>query len=470
MKTTKKITAIVLSALMVLAMSVMAFAVGTDGKITVTNATEGQTYSIYQIFDLQSYDAEKNHYSYTIVDAWADFVATQTDFVTVDKDGFISIVDGADEAKAAEFAKEAIAYAQAEATKIAPTATKAADAGTVEFTGLSLGYYLVDSTTGTLCSLDTTNPTVEIEDKNPAPSVDKNIVEGETQTKENDVNIGDTVNYEITVTLQPGAQNYVLHDALSEGLTLDAESIVVSIAAENYTLKTDDFAEGDTCDFEIAFTKEYLDTITEETVVTVTYSAVLNENAVTEAEGNTNEVKLVYGENNNLETDPVKTVTKTYEFDIVKTTSDATVLDGAIFELYDENDAKVELVDLGNGNYRVATEDDETTTTTIAAGVANIYGVDAGSYYLKETVAPTGYNAVKDDIAVVVTANNNATIETVEEVEKWSKGGIQVINKTGAELPETGGIGTTIFYVVGALLVVGAVIVLVAKRRMKTEA
>ena len=462
MKTSKKITAIVLSALLVFAMSVMAFAIGTDGKITVTNATENQTYEIYQIFDLQSYDADKNHYSYTVAPAWEAFVETQAG-VDVDDDGFVSINDTFD---AAEFAKAAIAYAQAEETKIAPTATKTAEGTTVEFAGLSLGYYLVDSTTGTLCSLDTTNPTVEIEDKNPAPSVDKNIVEGEAETKENDANIGDTVNFEITVTLQPGAENYVLHDVLSEGLTLN-DDIVADIDAANYTV-TKDLDDG--CDFELAFTKAYLDTITAETVVTVTYSAVLNENATTEATGNTNEVKLVYGEDNDLETDPVKTTTYTYEFDIVKTTTDAAVLEGAIFELYNENDEKVALIDLGNGDYRVAMKDEANTVTEIHAGVANIYGVDEGSYYLKETQAPTGYNAIKDDIAVEVTANNNATVETVDEVEKWTAGGIQVINKTGAELPATGGIGTTIFYVVGALLVVGAVIVLVAKRRMKVEA
>lgn len=462
MKTSKKITAIVLSALLVFAMSVMAFAIGTDGKITVTNATENQTYEIYQIFDLQSYDADKNHYSYTVAPAWEAFVETQAG-VDVDDDGFVSINDTFD---AAEFAKAAIAYAQAEETKIAPTATKTAEGTTVEFAGLSLGYYLVDSTTGTLCSLDTTNPTVEIEDKNPAPSVDKNIVEGEAETKENDANIGDTVNFEITVTLQPGAENYVLHDVLSDGLTLN-DDIVADIDAAYYNV-TKGLEDG--CDFELAFTKAYLDTITEETVVTVTYSAVLNENATTEATGNTNEVKLVYGEENDLETDPVKTVTKTYEFDIVKTDSDAVVLDGAKFELYDEADEKIALIDLGNGEYRVAKDGEENTVTEINAGVANIYGIDAGSYYLKETAAPAGYNEIKDNIAVEVTANNNATVETVDEVEKWTAGGIQVINKTGAELPATGGIGTTIFYVVGALLVVGAVIVLVAKKRMKVEA
>lgn len=464
MKTMKKTMAIVLSVLMVLAMSLMASAIGTDGKITVTNATAGQTYDIYQIFDLQSYDAEANHYSYTVTEAWAAFVATQTDFVTVDKDGFIEIVDGAD---AAAFAKAAIAYAQAEATKIAPTASQEATGETVEFTGLSLGYYLVDSTTGTLCSLDTTNPEVEIEDKNPAPSIDKDIVEGDTTTKENDVNIGDTVNYKITVTLQPGAENYVLHDVLSDGLTLNGD-VTASIDAANYVVTTEDLE--DDCDFELAFTKAYLDTITQETVVTVTYSATLNENAVTTAEGNTNEVKLVYGEDNDLETDPVKTTTYTYEFDIVKTTVDAAVLEGAEFELYNENDEKVALIDLGEGKYRVAMDGETNTVTTISAGVANIYGVDEGSYYLKETKAPVGYNEVKDDIAVEVSANNNATVEAVDEVLTWKEGGIQVINKTGAELPSTGGIGTTMFYIVGALLVAGAAIVLIAKRRMKSEA
>lgn len=460
MKNLKKSMAVVLSVLMVLAMSVMAFAIGTDGKITVTNATDGQTYSIYQIFDLQSFDAENNRYSYTVVEAWKDFVATQTAFVTVDADGYVEIVDGAD---AAEFAKAAIAYAQADATKIAPTETKLADSATVEFTGLSLGYYLVDSTTGTICSLDTTNPTVEIEDKNPAPSVDKNIIEEDAETKENDVNIGDTVNYEITVTLQPGAENYVLHDTLSDGLTLN-ENVTASIDAANYTVT---YGAEDGCDFELVFTKEYLDTITAETVVTVTYSAVLNENAVTAVTGNTNEVKLVYGEENDLETDPVKTVTKTYEFDVVKTDSDAKVIDGAKFELYNEaKTEKIALVDLGDGNYRVATDADTATVTEIAAGVANIKGLDAGTYYLRETEAPKGYNALKDDREVVISENNNATVAD----GVYENGGIQIINKTGIELPSTGGIGTTIFYVAGALLVAAALIVLVSKRRMNCEA
>ena len=463
MKTIKKTMALALSVLLVLAMSVMAFATGTDGEITVTNAVEGQTYTIYQIFDLQSYDADKNTYSYTVVEAWKDFVAAQTDFVTVDEDGYISIVDGAD---AAEFAKEAIAYA--EENGIAATETKKAEGATVAFTGLSLGYYLVDSTTGTLCSLDTTNPKVQIEDKNPAPSVDKNIVEGEAEVKTNDANIGDTVNYEITVTLQPGAENYVLHDVLSDGLTLN-EDVTADIDAANYEVKYADLE--DACDFELVFTKAYLDTITAETVVTVTYTAVLNENAVTTDAGNTNTVKLVYGEENDLETNPVTTITKTYEFDIVKTTEDAAVLEGAKFELYNAaKTEKIALVNLGEGNYRVATADDAVTVTEIAAGIANIYGIDAGTYYLRETAAPAGYNALKDDIEVVVAANNNATVETVEEVETWKEGGIQVINKTGAELPDTGSIGTTIFYIVGAVLIVGAVVVLVAKKRMKSEA
>ncbi|WP_419042710.1 isopeptide-forming domain-containing fimbrial protein [Holdemanella porci] len=127
----------------------------------------------------------------------------------------------------------------------------------VQFTGLGLGYYLVDSSVGTLCSLDTTKPAATIQEKNGVPSVDKIITSGgvvSADGKSNSASIGDTVYFQTTITAQPGAQSYVLHDKMTEGLTLDSTSIKVqkdntNLEETNYKLITSDFKDG--CTFEI---------------------------------------------------------------------------------------------------------------------------------------------------------------------------------------------------------------------------
>ena len=226
MKMFKKLAGLLLAMIMVFSMSTVAFAAhGTNddsGSITINNAVEGHTYNAYQILVLESYNTDAKAYAYKANDAWKGWLETQTQYVSIDAQGYVTWVKGADPAA---FAKAALAHATEESIK--PDATKTADGTAVSFTGLNLGYYLIDTTLGTLCSLDTTTPDVQMQEKNEVPSQKKEVQEDSDDSwgDENTAEIGDTVNYRTTINAKPGAQKYVLHDEMSAGLTLDPDSI-----------------------------------------------------------------------------------------------------------------------------------------------------------------------------------------------------------------------------------------------------
>lgn len=468
----KKFVSVLLALAMTLALSVSALAANgyndNSGTITIDNAVVGKTYTIYEILKLESYnnDATPKAYSYKATDTWVDFINgndIKDVYVKVDGQGYVTWVDGA---SVADFAAKAKIYAE----KLdANQGKKTADSSKVEFTGLNLGYYLVVSDLGALCSLDTTEPNVIIKEKNGEPTIDKKVQEGANWGETNDANIGDTVNFETTINVIDGQpKNYVLHDKMSDGLTLDATSVKVyrngTVLTTGYTLVTD--AE-DKCTFEIHFADG---TLVANDVVKVTYSALLNEKAVIAGAGNPNETRLTYGDNAHTEWD--KTTTYTYKFDLVKTKADNTLLTGAEFKLYDAKTGgnEIALVKEADGTYRVATGAEKNAegfqSATIEAGSVTIKGLDSGTYYLEETKAPAGYNVLPERVEVKIEgANLNATMDG----STWTAGGVHVINNTGTELPSTGGMGTTIFYVLGGVLMAGAFVLLVVRKRMRTE-
>lgn len=468
MKRTKRIASVLLALVMALSLITTAFAAGETGSITIDNAVVGKTYTIYRIFDLNSHNNDYTAINYKVSTKWAAFFqdgAKGHDYVTIDDQGYVTWKVGADKAA---FAADAYAFAQAE--HIADDGKKTADSSTVKFENLTLGYYLVQSDLGVLCSLDTTMPDVTIKEKNSKPTVDKQVQENSNSNwgDTNDANIGDTVNFKTTINVVDGQpKNYVLHDKMSNGLTFDAGSVEVKIGDRTLTLGSDYTLIAnpkDGCTFEIEFKENVLKP---NDVVIVTYSATLNEKAVIYPEPNTNETKLVYGEGSETTWDETKTFT--YQFDLVKTKTDKTVLDGAEFKLYDAKTEgnEIALIDEGNGVYRVATAAEKAAegfvSATIKAGKVTIKGLDSGTYYLEETKAPAGYNVLAERVEVKIDhANLTATVEG----DTYVSGGVQVINQTGAELPSTGGIGTTVFYVVGGLLVVAAGVLLVTRKRM----
>lgn len=464
MKKTKRIATVLLALVMVLSLSVCAFAAGTN-SITVNGAQGGETYKIYKMLDLKV-DLGKNAYSYTVNDKWNAFFTGEgagAAYVTINDAGYVTWKAGMDTAENMEaFAKAAANYATVKGVAAVATQTPAAD-GSLVFENLDAGYYLITSTNGTLAMVDTTpaNPNPAVEEKNPNPTVDKEVMEDSTNKwgDSNSAQIGDTVYFRTTVNLQHGAKNYVLHDKMGDELTLNADSITVEGLTKDtdYTVVTTGLTDG--CDFEVRFTQSYLDTIAAPKTLVVTYSAVLNEKAKVESAA-LNETMLTWGDANHTEWD--KTETKTYEFTVNKyAASDAAKnpLAGAVFQLKDAKNNVVKLVKVSDTEYRVANGNEAGAVdsfTTVATGNIVIKGVDLDNYTLVEIAAPEGYNMLKDPVKVIVKADNALVVE--------------VPNNTGAELPSTGGIGTTIFYVVGGILVVGAAVVLTTRKRMEKNA
>lgn len=485
----KKFISFLLTIIMVFSMAVSVFATsGTNdstGKITISNAAKGETYKVYQLLVLESFDTDKDAYSYKAVPVWESWLRSQEAYLSFDEQG--GYVSWKKDADPAAFAKLALVEAKRleqlpaeNPEKITPI-SKTAEGNTVVFDNLNLGYYLVDTTLGTLCFLDTTAKEVTIAEKNEEPTVDKEVKEDSTNKygKENTAQIGDTVEFRTTLHAQKGAQSYVLHDKMTEGLTLNQNSIIIEGLEEgtDYTVQFDrphpkkDGTTDYICAFEITFSQAYLDRMEEDTDLVLTYTANLNEKAVISTGANLNDTRLEYGEASTTEWK--QTETKTFKFGLVKTDKENKLLTGAQFELYDAKTGgnKIALVKEATGVYRVATEAERTTgsfvSAVIEAGKVEIKGLDADTYYLEEIKAPDGFNKLKERREVKMEGGNNTI---TMDGDLYKEGGVQVVNNKGTELPSTGGMGTTILYIAGALLILAAAAVLLLKKYFHKEA
>ena len=472
----KKLFAVLLALTLVLSMGTIALAAG-DGSITVDNAVNGEIYTIYKMFSYEPVAGSTNQGRYTVVGGWEAFIAEGGDgavYLGIDADADTIVWKGSvaedgtpDAAEVAALAKAAVAYAKA--NKIEATDSDEAENGKAEFTGLELGYYAVDTSLGTICSLTTTNKTANVSEKNNGATIDKKIVEDNKLVDANNVAIGDTVNYQSIVTAGKGTVNYVIHDTMSEGLTFKNDSVVVTYNGEtlvagedkDYVLSVPGTACEDGCTFEIDFTDTFEAKLSENDKVYVTYSATLNDKAVIGSTGNPNEIYLTYG--NAQESTKDYVITYTTKLTIDKVDVNDAPLAGAGFTLY-------------KGDVAIGEEVSGDDLTTFVWT-----GLSEGSYKLVETTVPEGYNKAKDitftiecaEPKEVTAADNTATWSTtsteIAVVENSVFEG-KVVNNTGTLLPETGGIGTTIFYVVGGLLMVAAFVLLVSKKRMASFA
>ena len=465
-KTFKKLFAALLAAALVLAMAVPAFAVSnaTKGSITIDGTVSGETYTIYRMFKLDSYNAESNTYSYTVESDWEGFFKTGAggNYITLDGQNHPTwtAADENDSTTVAAFAKAALAWA---ADKKISGTKETATGDTVTFSSLDLGYYLVDSSLGALCGLNTTNPDATIKEKNEKPEIKKEVqTSAGDWSSENNAKIGDTVEYKVEIKVADGAQKYTVTDTMSKGLTFNNSSLKVTA---NDAVTTDYTLTSTTNGFTLVLPETYVSTLTKGTTIIVTYNATLNKDAVIDGDGNANEVKLSYGNHQN--TVPSKVTTKSYQFDLVKVDGTTNkLLDGAEFELAD-GETKLSFVKDTAGNYRVATagEDGATTTITVKGGKVNIYGLAGKTYTLTETKAPDGYNKLVTPETVNLTEGSEA--HATFDADVYKDGGVVVKNNAGTVLPSTGGMGTTLFYVVGGGLMVAAVVLLVTKKRME---
>ena len=486
MKHARKLASLLLALVMVFALAVTAFADGTTGSITVDNPVAGQTYTAYKIFDVV-YDTA-NHYSYTIDSSneWYDTVSAYTKdtkhglTLTKVNESATYVVTTDNVFSAPDFAA---------ALKAAVTDKNGSELtggnGSVSVSNLPLGYYFVTSATGALCNLTTTNPAVTIHDKNDMPF--------EKKVDKTNVDVGQTVNYTVTGKVPDytgfTTYTYKVADTMSAGLTFNKD-VKVTVggtdvtSACTITLAVNNNANSFTVTIPV---KSYQ--IGAE--IKVTYSAVVNEKAI--AKIATNKAELTYSNN---PTDSTKTTTtppqeqKVYSSKIVidkyETGKKNTKLPGAIFVLYKRGEGTA--TKPTSGDYDTVTNNstttyyprsyykynDDTTTagakvewaeaqaqatpkTTDSKGIATFDGLANGTYYLVETKAPAGYNQLTAPVVVEVKGGTTeADLSVTAEVE----------NSAGALLPSTGGMGTTIFYVLGSILVIGAVVLLVTKKRM----
>ncbi len=500
MKHARKLASLLLALVMVFALATTAFAQdvtvadGGKGSITISNAAKGETYAIYKLFDATvSEDGSSIAYTGTIPDGLNTYFAK-------DENGYISATDAA---KNGENMSEGLKTALKDWTAtVKATAKIESDGSALHFTGLAYGYYVVTTTQGDqLISVDSTKPNAAIVDKNSSTPRDL------TKTASSkDVSIGDTVTYTVRFKTSnyDGAGedakkivSYTIEDTLPDFLTdVKVTSIIVDNDGNNATTKDQTTVDAQFVDKKIVI--DWCDKATNQflydngATITITYTAVVTDKAAIDGIGNTNKVTVTWTTEGGVEPGPgkvedVETI-YTYAIALKKVNDKGNALPGAVFEFpfYVKSTP-----DATDGAYIYAgTEAAAGLTnqiTTPEDGVIVVKGVKAGTYKIKEVTAPAGYNKLTAPVTVeaaktgetsthttvyldengkVVDKKDAKGTEVKVDIDNIAATAVVVVNKAGTELPSTGGMGTTVFYVLGSVLVLGAVVLLVTKKRM----
>ena len=543
MKNTKKLLALLLVVVMTMALGTAAFAADTS-DITI-NTTNNHTYKIYQLL--------KGDVSASVSGGDVDKLANITagaNLNTTDVDAFIAAVK--------DLTGEALG--DAAATYITGDPTEVVGDGNAKTVTVDNGYYIiVDTYTGPAVTdgSDTVSRYMvnvvgdtEVTPKTSTPDIDKQIVDTDanaaldTDKKVDTASVGDTIEFEITGkvpdTTGYATYYYAVNDTMSEGLTLNADSFVVTIGGKTLTKGTDYTVTVSAQTFKLVMSdlRAMVDNTTDyaavatNAAISIKYNATVNEKAVIGTDANTNTAKLEYSNNPNDDTvhgeGPDKQ-TKTFvtEISIVKVDQDGMPLAGAGFTIAGDNlnEIAVETTTtfelktvagandgdyyaLADGTYTktapttdtaalyvggdAATKDyvlktitkattsyvdatgNDVEAVTDADGVVTFVGLHAGTYTLTETTTPEGYNTLAAPVTVEITAtldSDGNVVWTVSDPLVNNDGAIvvPVVNNAGTILPSTGGIGTTIFYIVGAILLVGAGVILVTRKRVGEE-
>lgn len=510
MKRIKKFAAALLTTIMMMTMTVTAYAAG-NCTLTVNvkdgQDLNGQTINLYKLFDVTESESTTTsgttkNYAYTVNTAEGYKAA----LVEVLKPSVTSTSKDEEFAKAVlnlgkdstpevqNFANKFTAYALNSEAKLTATATSGKiteSKKSYEFTGLDAGYYLVYVTGGkeiqsSLVTVDKNTTTVNL--KTEAPSI--------TKTADNDtVSIGQVVKYTVTGSIPDttGYEQYVykIHDTLSDGLDFvnDANGTAVSDNAVKVAVA---FTDTSVTDASTAPATAELSGTGNRTMAldlsawvrgnqennkgkefTVTYYAKVNANAVVTEQ---NKAQLEYGNNPNDTTNTTPSIVKTptYPLDINKIKTGTTdMLSGATFKLYknsvaDGNVVKVSAVAGKDGCYVVDPSSNITEMVTIKDKIdgkgynLHLNGLAAGTYYLEETKAPDGFNKLTDPIKIVIEKNGETYTITADGAE----GNILTVqNSTGSLLPSTGGAGVIVFAGVAILLVFGVAVSFIRDKR-----
>ena len=502
MKSTRKLASLLLALVMVFALATTAFAQEKEvpgagkGSITISNATIGETYTIYKLFDA-TVNADGTSIAY-----YGKIPASLKDYFTADENDYISATPAA---KDGENMSEGLKTALKAWTATAEAfATAVSDGSALKFKGLPYGYYVVTTTQGEQAiSVDSTMKHVTIVDKN--SSIPKDLTK--TASKD-DVSIGDTVTYTVrfkTSNYDGAGENakkivsYTIEDTLPDFLSnVNVTSIIVDNGGNEATADDQKNVTAQFADKKIVI--DWYDEANNKflynngATIIITYTAVVTDKAAIDGAGNTNKVTVTWTTDDGAESGPDKKLETeetiyTYAIALKKVNDKGVALRGAVFQFpfYVKSTAD-------KGVYIYAgTEAGEGLTnqiTTPESGVIVVKGVKSGTYEIEEITAPDGYNKLTGSVTVEAKKTGATSTHTTvyldengnivnEETEKTTKVKVDietiaatalvVVNKAGTELPSTGGMGTTIFYVLGSALVLGAVVLLVTKKRMSTK-
>ena len=489
MKQLKKALALMLALTVVFAYSAVG-AFAADGyTVTINQNAQDKgthTYGAYQIFagDL---DATSGKLSNIV---WGSGITDAGKRALGDAEAYAKTLTDASKAAAA-------------ANVLSQYLTSPEKKGSTTIEGLQGGYYLIKDEDNSPSGADPkaqtkfilkviNNTTVDV--KSSVPSVDKKIKEGNNKTVVGDYNVGDEVEYEVTGTIGSGIDNFDKYsfqfvDTMSKGLTLDQNSWDIKVdetSIKDLFKLTSAAGENGATVWTWAAT-DIKAKVSSGKEVVLTYKATLNKDAVVGGNGNPNTVTLKFDNNPNNcgngtpggDTPPSKAVVFTYKTIFNKVKQDGvSPLTGADFKLEKKvGDKWVDVTNLRSG------ENNPTKEVSTAGTQFTFSGLGDGEYKLTETTTPSGYNTM-DPIVFTISATFNETatpisINTLTGTDgkeftmtpDKSAGSLtqSIINKEGSELPSTGGIGTTIFYIIGAILVLGAGVLLITRRRMQAR-
>lgn len=486
MKNMKKVFALLLSVVMVMAMSVAVFAQNVStgsgpASITISNASKGTTYKVSKLFGatVTGTDGGSVRYTGTVPAELSAYFESDGANVTLK-----SAVDFKDPDVQAAFKTWAESHV---------TAQETSDGSTLTFTGLEYGYYIVTTSQAeSAITVTTTNPSASVVDKNSTtPVTDLNKDADHT-----DINIGDTVTYTVSfgTANYTGAgedakqiTSYVIEDTLPDFLeNVKVDSITIGGKAYTGNIAFDN--KKITIPWVDAEGANLYDNGAE---IVITYHATVADTAHIDGAGNKNTVTVTPYTGTTPDNGSKATTDETiytYAIALKKVDQAGHGLAGATFKLpfY----VKATKAEDDSYIYAGTTADEGLTNmvTSPADGVITIKGVKTGTYSIEEAEAPDGYNKLSDPIVVEAVAINAEKVTTTTYLDEngnvtnketetsviyqnnnFAATAVVVVNKTGAELPSTGGMGTTIFYVIGAVLVLGAGVLLVARRRMTAK-
>ena len=503
MKRLKKWTAMVLAVILMMSMSVAAMAAGENHTITINNSVSGHSYAAYQIFkgDLAD-DGTLSNIEWGSGVNGADLLAA---LQVADSNTYGNCKNAADAANVLAANRtfnnstaKAFAEIAANYTTNTSFSSNYSD-GNHNYTiaGLDDGYYLIRDTaavTGadaqTEYILTVTNDT-EVTPKSDVPESQKKVKDANDTAgtvsgwqDSADYDIGDFIPFQLTATLPDNYSEYdtysmTFHDTEAAGLDFQENTVKVyvgdsetSIAPSLYSISE---SQEDECTFEITIPDvKNIPGVTDSSVIRVEYESVLNDQAVIGSVGNRNDMYLTYSNNPYGEgtgTTPVDTVIVfTYQTIIHKKDERNADLTGATFTL--EKEIKG---DTGNSWKEI----DEITGTNTS--VFTFTGLDDGNYRLTETKAPDGYNTMEPVLFTVMATHDTDTdsdgVHNLSELTGNVEDGViqftpdvtkgsltaNIQNFPGSILPGTGGMGTTVFYIVGIALVAGAAAIITVR-------